>query len=524
MIRQVCTCGKSYQLKDDMIGRKVKCPACQAVFTVVPQAELVAQAELVPLDTPPAAAAPPRAGMVAARPDPLAGTPLVAGNAFGPGSRPGPAMSPLGTPWAPATPGGYSPAGPPAAPAKARVYPWWLWVAAGIAGIAAVGSLLLVVAVIIQMNKPNSGNMATNVPTAPPYMPDGPPLVVSRIEVGPFAPDSKTIGADFGNWQVYTSDAGGYSINLPGKPQISPRSMNSPLGRIEENQVEIGGRSVGLVVTVSHIDLPIDTSKLPLDEFIESTVGQYHGKVFRATDVQIAGRAGREILVDFALTGSAAEDKGLYRVLGVSGRIYALGYVTPAERFDEATARQCLDSFAITKEPPSTDSAYAPLVAGSGVPLQRQVAWVTHESKSGGFKVDMPATPTNVSAHVALPRNSYAEGIASEVLGKGAFVVSANRHGRPILPEGLPSFVESLRMAMSSHGKIVSKSSTSQGDFTVHDFAVDTPDGSRQLIRFYISTEWYYDLTWFGPAAESASEETKRFFASFTLMPPAGTP
>ena len=47
---------------------------------------------------------------------------------------------------------------------------------------------------------------------------------------------------------------------------------------------------------------------------------------------------------------------------------------------------------------------------------------------------------------------------------------------------------------------------------------------SRRLVRFYISTDWYYDLTWFGPAAEAESEEVKRLFASFTLMAPATMP
>jgi len=522
MIRQVCSCGKSYQLKDEMVGRKVKCPACQAVFIVVPQAELVGPAELVPVDPPPGVANKVPTQPSYANTNPPGSLPSAATNVLGPLPLSGPAVSPLGTPWTTPPPGGYIQAGQqaPAQP-RVRVYPWWLWIASGIAGLAAVGSLVLVVTVIIRMNQPNSGNMATNVPTSPPFMSDTPPIVVGKLEVGPFAPNGRRVGADFGNWQVYSSETGGYSIDLPGQPQISPESHRSALGRIEGSRLEIGGRSDGLLVMVSHIDFPFDAAKLSTDRVIGSTVQNDQGRIVRASDAPMAGRSGREYLVEFAISGSPIDSKGLYRALVVKGRVFTLGFVAPAAQFDEAAARKCLDSFAITKEPPAVESTYAPLVAGPGVPLSRDVAWVTHESKTGGFKVEMPATPTNVSTHLALPRTSYAEGIASEVLGKGAFVVSVNRHGQPILPEGLPSFVESLRMAMASHGKIVNKSSAPQGEFTVYDFTVETPDGSRQLIRFYISTEWYYDLTWFGPATEAGSEETKRFFASFTLLPPA---
>jgi hypothetical protein len=506
MIRQRCSCGKSYQLKDEMVGRKVKCPACQAVFTVAPQAEEVAQAELVPMDPPPRPGTYPTLQTAA---DPLA--PLAAGNAFGTLPAAGPAMTALGSPWT--SPGGPLSAAP--APARGRIFPWWLWVGAGVTGVAAIGSVLLVVVVFIRMNQPNPGNIATNVPISAPQLPQKTP---EASDFGPFALPTDTVGADFGNWQVYSSDAGGYSINLPGKPQVTPQSTESPFGPIEESVVIIGSKRGGLVVTAAHTDMPFDAAKLTLDRVMASTLRS--GTVIRSTDVQISGRPGREYLVNY----SDGTSKGLHRGLTVNGRIYFFGYITRLERFNEADAHKCLETFTITKEPPPVESTYAPLVAGPGVPLQRNVAWITHESKSGEFKVDMPATPTNVTEHVALLGGRHSEAIACEIQGKGAFVVAVSRQSKPILPEGLPSFVESLRLSRLSQGKLINETTTTQESFSVHDLTLEPSSDSRHVVRFYVSPEWYYSVTWFGPVGEATSEEVKRFFASFTLLAPAGTP
>ncbi len=519
MIRQVCACGKSYQLKDDMVGRKVKCPACQAVFTVIPQAELV------PLDGPPGAA---QVGACGPSP-PVFQPPQGPANPYGNLQPLSPGMSPLSAPFgAPLPSGGFPPATPAAAattPRVSRGFPVWFWVAAAISGVAAIGSMVLVVLVVVRMNRPDSGNRAMRAPSSiPPLGPGGlGGLGGSDLPlVGPYAPGGQIVGTQIGQWQNYSSDTGGYSISLPGKPQVFPEEVETPLGAIEGQAVVVGGETAGMVAIVTHTDLPFDTARFSLDRLIESSVSPQLGKISHASDVQISGRPGREFLVEFSFPG-VARSKGLYRVLGIGGRVYSLAYVSPWERFDDAAAHKCLESFAITKEPPSKESTYAPLVAGAGVPLQREVAWVTHESQKGGYRIDMPATPTNVSANIGIPRNRYAEGIAAEVADKGAFVVSANAHGQALAPEQLPSFLESLRLTVGSKGKVVSESSAMQGTYSVIDYAVDAPNSAKQLVRYYVSPEWFYSVTWFGPSNQAASEEVSRFFNSFRLLS-AGQP
>jgi hypothetical protein len=49
-----CECGKTIKVKDELAGKKIKCPECQAVLTVPEEEEPVAEAREVEEDLPPA--------------------------------------------------------------------------------------------------------------------------------------------------------------------------------------------------------------------------------------------------------------------------------------------------------------------------------------------------------------------------------------------------------------------------------------------------------------------------------------
>ncbi len=65
-----CDCGRSFRLKDELAGRKVRCPACQTLLTVPdPKAEEEAVAALL-ADDADEPQEPPRAGIRAEPPSP----------------------------------------------------------------------------------------------------------------------------------------------------------------------------------------------------------------------------------------------------------------------------------------------------------------------------------------------------------------------------------------------------------------------------------------------------------------------
>ncbi len=138
MIRFNCSCGKAYQLPDEMAGKSLKCSACQTVLSVP------AAAGLAPLSS----------GGPAATDDLFAGLKCVGQPAASPAGTP-PSASPLAS------------APPAARPRRAPTSPL-VWAIAGISGVA-----LLVAAVAIVIMGMSDGKAPQSASPPPGYTNSG---------------------------------------------------------------------------------------------------------------------------------------------------------------------------------------------------------------------------------------------------------------------------------------------------------------------------------------------------------------
>ncbi len=528
MIRFQCACGKAYQLKDEMGGKKVKCPACQAVMAVPVPAVL----SEIPAPTAAALAPAPLAPLGGL--SPLPGNDLFAGLPTGALGQTPLGVSPLGMPNA-----GFAPpsplAGPAARPAGSPTSPL-VWIIGGISGAVVLAAVVVGVLLVIVL----SGN--NNRPRG--YIPPEPPRAGTPPVAGaPGAPGGgvplpahslsdqikqptvtkdwrgrATVGSQIGQWQLYASDDGGYQINLPGKPQVVPQSLNSPAGPIKGSTAIVGSDASGLVIVITHVDVPYDATVVPVDKLAETQISLQGGRVLRTKDVQISGKPGKEFLADINKAGFSG--RAVFRTLGLGGRVFTLAYLGQNGKFDEANAAECLDSFMLLKEPPPPPSSGDQPFNG-GIPIVRDFSWTKQESAAFRFRVELPAAGKRMESNPQ--QQASKETWACEVAGKGAFVVNATSLPIPIPQGALAGSMPLLKQELArTFGQPASETGTQQGEAYVVDFVFNQPVGMRTLVRGYLTSKVAYQLTWSGPPELASSEEVNRFFNSFAITPEAG--
>jgi hypothetical protein len=195
--------------------------------------------------------------------------------------------------------------------------------------VAAISGILIAFISYLHVNKPSSGNIPVNVPVSSGFDRDPGPVIVENT----------------GPWETYTSVAGGYSIELPGKPLLTSRSVVTSLGATNATIAIVGSRKQGKFL-ISHEDVPYDTAGVPLDKLLEVSIAIHGGMVLSSRDVTVAGRPGKEFVVEIQNVSPPA--KGVFRAVGVGRRVYSLPYISSATAFDEVAVQRSFESFAIT--------------------------------------------------------------------------------------------------------------------------------------------------------------------------------
>ncbi|HUE74848.1 MAG TPA: hypothetical protein VMP01_28530 [Pirellulaceae bacterium] len=522
MIRLQCPCGKAYQLKNEMAGKKVKCPTCQGIMTVPLVAVLV--------ETPTPAPATPAASAVLAPLDGL--SPLSGGDPFA-GLPPAPTLGPaLGM----ANPG-FAPPNPLASPANDHVAAGrnptspLVWIIGGISVAVVLGAVIMGVTLVAILTGPNNRprgyvppeSLSRTEPTgtAPvagsPGAPGGGAVLPAsslqdQLRAPTFTQDGQgrpVVGSQIGQWQLFTSQDGGYQINLPGKPQIVPQSLNTPNGPVTGSVAVVGSEASGMVV-ITHVDVPFDTAVVPIDKLTEVQIAMQGGKVVRSGDVTISGKPGKEFVADIAKAGFTG--KALFRTLGAGGRVFTLAYLGQAGKFDEAKAAECLNSFALTREPPppKTDGKSF----NAGIPIARDVVWTMQESAQFHFRVEFPSPPKLMRD--PSDQQKIEETWVCEVAGKGAFMASAII---AVIPEsGLADAAGQRKQELIGRlGSPLHDTTSRQGAAQVSDLVFNHPQGMRTLVRLYVTGKTGYQVTWTGQPELAGSEEVNRSFNSFAI-------
>jgi hypothetical protein len=147
-----------------------------------------------------------------------------------------------------------------------------------------------------------------------------------------------------GGWQTFTSEEAGFAIDMPGEPQASNQSTDSPLGQITFYfyQLSVGNAHYA----VSYNDYPVPVTDLDIDELLmEGINGAAQGsEVQNVKKADVQGQPG----IEGEINGQGVTHVW-YKGVMVDARLYQVIFTAPeGERavFDNS-AHKFIDSFAL---------------------------------------------------------------------------------------------------------------------------------------------------------------------------------
>lgn len=199
---------------------------------------------------------------------------------------------------------------------------------------------------------------AASTPSAP-AMPDLPESA-SKPQAQPSgapatSPGTTRPAAVLPAWQAYVSQAGGYEVQLPGKPEVAREVLeNTPRAGLTSHVVfaRVGrGENEDCVVWHEHVSFPHglsfqawrnDAATL-LKKAIDSTFERVAGKTISEKDVTLAGHPGKEVLVHLT-----AFPEGIYsrqRIFVIGSTVFGVGWFGSRDQVRHPDVDRVLDSF-----------------------------------------------------------------------------------------------------------------------------------------------------------------------------------
>lgn len=357
-----CPCGQRFQARPDLAGKMVKCPKCGQAFQV-PHATAAVQ---------PAARQVPQQ---AAQPFGQAGGPLddpLGGLDFGSPATGGfqsmPTQTMPGAAYRPAAPALQRPAGGmqrPAAPRPAgkKGSSKTVWILAGVGGGAVVLLLVIFVAVALLLPAVRAArDAARNAQQAS----VGPNTPGSSSTPGPTGPLINQTAGDTSQWQTLNSTAGGYSIDMPGRPILRTQMTPTPAGPIT-NYIQSLDKGK-FVYMCSHADYPAalvnaQTIDTILDMQAEGATQNLSGTINSKTTISVGGFPGRDVRFSGNMAGRPYQGRSRL-VLAGNRMIMALKIGEPGAGSESEDGR-FFNSMSISYQPPSSSAADSNLASTS---------------------------------------------------------------------------------------------------------------------------------------------------------------
>ena len=132
--------------------------------------------------------------------------------------------------------------------------------------------------------------------------------------------------AALNRWQAYTSQEGGYSVTLPGKPQEDFRRVPGPSRSVPVRYVAAEAPDGSGTYGVAYVDIPTPVADpRAAMQRMEALPRALKGRLLSKSDVSVEGHRGREFEVQ--------RQKGIttLRVFIVGQRLYQLIVTSPTE-------------------------------------------------------------------------------------------------------------------------------------------------------------------------------------------------
>ena len=156
------------------------------------------------------------------------------------------------------------------------------------------------------------------------------------------------------NWQEYQSQAGRYSILMPGKPKEQTQSVEAEAGTLKVYLTIVEDRSVAYAT--AYWDYPAEYIRSTeandlLDSIVQNAVASADGKLTRQTDFPLTVYRGREVEFETPVQGSQPAMLIKVRYFLVNDRLYQVMVVALQRQGLPDPAQKFFDSFKLIRTP-----------------------------------------------------------------------------------------------------------------------------------------------------------------------------
>ena len=141
-------------------------------------------------------------------------------------------------------------------------------------------------------------------------------------------------------WQRVQPPAGGFSVLLPGTPEVSAQPISTQFGRATMHTYMVTKGSEGYMASYTDSLVPLDPERA-LDGARNGALG--NGRLISETQISLDGAPGRFFVIQ------TAEMQFTAKVYVVGRRLYQAVTVTNGQGPLSATAQSFLDSFRFTR-------------------------------------------------------------------------------------------------------------------------------------------------------------------------------
>jgi hypothetical protein len=317
-------------------------------------------------------------------------------------------------------------------------------------------------------------------------------------------------------WQTFSSEEGGFTLLLPGKPKEQRQPGSTAAGSMDAIMyiTEVGGTAFG----AGYSDFPGSAANADPQAVLEGArdgaAKNINGTVVAEKPIERAGHPGLEIAVEMP-AGAAVPGGAMYRgrIFLVGNRLYQVIYVALKKDDHPDEYQKLFDSFQLDNPPPPSSPSSPPLSSSS---LQD---WIEYRSDEGGFTVLLPAEPEvktqltdtaagTVQLTMALTEmENYAAGVSFNEIPS-----EASADPETLLAGGRKGAAENLK------GTVVSDKPIKLGPYPGTEFVVETPNDLVYTARVYVVNDRLYQILFLAPKDQIDQFDVQAFFDSFTLL------
>lgn len=155
------------------------------------------------------------------------------------------------------------------------------------------------------------------------------------------------------NWQEYQSQAGRYSILMPGKPKEQTQAVDSAAGSLDMRLASYEDRSGAYLVI--YVDYPAtlirsNQASEILDGAVQGAVNNVKGQLTRQQDFPLGTVPGREVEFNAPAKGAQPATHIKVRYFLTNDRLYQVMVVAQQNQGLPADVQKFLDSFKLSKD------------------------------------------------------------------------------------------------------------------------------------------------------------------------------